>query len=165
MMAPWLLPPAGERSQHVDRRRRGHRQLAVAFTKILEVGLVDDFRAEDLGVADLHSVFRGFRVVGLGREVELPDSIVVLSVAEILVARGQRVVLADLVVETRTEVGAGPRVGHGIGKGNVLLLSLGSRMTALTAARSLIFRRSKLKKKEAFLPSGPPMFPLYCVES
>ena len=93
-------------------------QLAVALAKILEARLVDDFRAEDLGVTNLQGVFRGLRVVGLRRKVKLPDAVVVLRVAEILVARRQRVVLADLVVETRAEVGARPRIGNRIGKGN-----------------------------------------------
>jgi hypothetical protein len=41
----------GECSQNIDSRSCGHRELAVALTKILEVGLIDEFRAEDLGVA------------------------------------------------------------------------------------------------------------------
>ena len=44
-------------------------------------------------------------------------------------------------------------------------VKLGSRTVALMAANSLMLRRSTLKKNDAFLPSGPPMFPLYCVES
>src|SRR4029077_10222368 len=75
-----------------------------------------DLRAEDLGITNLDRVFRGLRVVGLGCKVELPDTAVVLSVAEILVARRERVVLSDLVVEARAEVGAVARVGDYISK-------------------------------------------------
>ena len=159
------VAPGRERSQNIYRRRCRHRQLAVALAKILEARLVDDFCAENLGITNLQRVFRGLRVVGLRRKVELPDSVVVLSVAEILVARRQRVVLADLVVETGAEICACPRIGNRLGKGNGVIDVVGVKGDGVDGARSLMFRRSILKKKEAFLLRGPPRFPLYWVES
>src|SRR5450755_118508 len=106
----------GECAQDVYRRGCSDGKLAVAVAKILEARLIHDFRAENLGVADLQGVFGGFRVVGLGRKVELADSVVVLSIAKILVARRKRVVLADLVIETRAKVGAGPWIRNRVGK-------------------------------------------------
>jgi len=43
-------------------------------------------------------------------------------------------------------------------------LLAGSSTVALTTFSAPILRRSMLKKNEAFLLIGPPMFPLYCWE-
>ena len=118
MIVPWLLPPLVKAPRTLTAGVAVDRKLAVALAQILEARFIDDLGSEDLSIANLHGMFRGLRVVGLRCKVELPDAVVVLRVAEILVARSKRVVLADLVVETRAEIGAVSRVGYRIGKGN-----------------------------------------------
>ena len=118
MIVPRLLPPLVNAPRTLTAGVAVTGNWLSRSRQILEAGLIDDFGPEDLGIANLHGVFRGLRIVGLRCKIELPDSVVVLRVAEILVARRQRVVLADLVVQTRAEVGAVSRVGNRIGKGN-----------------------------------------------
>ena len=112
------IAAGGERSQDVHARESCPRATGCRAREDTGSASHSRFRAEDLGVADLKRVFVGLRVVGLRRKVELPDAVIVLTIAEILVARGQRVVLADLVIEPRTEVGAGTRIRNRVGKGN-----------------------------------------------
>ena len=142
---------AGEGPQNVDRRCGRDWKLAIALAQILEAGLVDDFGPEDLGIANLHGVFRGLRIVGLRFKIELSDSVVVLRVAEILVARRQRVVLADLVVQTRAGVGAVSRVRYRIGKGNGATNVGGIEDQGIDGRKVIDIPPLEIKKEGSFL--------------
>jgi hypothetical protein len=76
----------------------------------LKPGLVHDLRADDLGVADLDGVFGFFVVVTLRRQGQAPNAVIILHVLPELVARGQRVVLGKLEIESRASCGSRMRV-------------------------------------------------------
>src|SRR4029077_19138596 len=106
---------AVECARDVDRGLDTQRALTAGLAEVLEASLVDDPGAENLRVADLQRVLGGLRVVGLGAQAEAPDAIVRLRVAEVLVARGERVVLGELIVEARAYIGAPTWGGNGSG--------------------------------------------------
>src|SRR5258708_35013974 len=86
-------------ADHVDRWTGAQGRLVVVVAAVLKTDLVHGFGSENVRVADLHGMFGGVRVVAGGGERESSDSGIVLGVPVELVAGGQRVVLADLVVE------------------------------------------------------------------
>src|SRR5258706_15199286 len=73
---------------------------------------MDCLRSQNLGVADLAGVFGGSGVVaGLGQPYPT-DTGVLLRVTVKLITGSERVIRTDLVVEARSDVGAGPWVGN-----------------------------------------------------
>src|SRR5580700_6385577 len=74
-------------------------ELIVEFAQVLEVGFIDDLRADDLRVADLQSVLDGVGVVTESRQCECTDALVILIIAIILIACGQGVVFGEGIVE------------------------------------------------------------------
>src|ERR1700694_1573492 len=81
---------------------------------ILEPRLVDYFRANHLGIADLDCVLDFFGEVALRRESKQSNAIIGFSIAEVLIASGQRVIRGERPIEPRAEVRSLPRVGNGL---------------------------------------------------
>jgi hypothetical protein len=124
-------------------------KLVVQLAQVLKARLIYDLRANNLGVADLQSVFSRIGIVALRSQGELTDALVVFDIAVKLIADGQGVIFAERIVKTR---GVSAKV-------------LGSRVRAFTSLRSWIFRRWASRKKDAFLLSGPPTLAVNRVES
>src|ERR1019366_10265812 len=102
----------GETPKHVDAYSGAQRILPAAVAQVLEAGLIYSLRSQDPGIADLHGVFGGSGVVsGLGQH-RPADACVLLCVTVKLIAGGEGIVGTDLVVDPRTDVGAGTRVGN-----------------------------------------------------
>src|SRR4030095_11671456 len=77
---------------------------------VLKASLIDDVFAQCLRVADLNGVLGVERVVRLARQAGLSDTVVFLFFAVILIADGQSIRRRELIVEARSEIGAGARV-------------------------------------------------------
>src|ERR1019366_7078414 len=103
-----------ETPKNIDAYGRAKRCLPAVVAQVLEASLIDGLRSQDLRIADLHRVFGGCGVVASFRQYGRTDTGVLLSVTVKLVAGGERIVRADLVVDTRTDVGAGTRVGNAL---------------------------------------------------
>ena len=107
-----VAPSAGECADDINGRPGGQRSLPVIVPHVLEARFIHDLRPEDLRVADLQGLFRRHGVVAGGRQGKLSDARIVLRVVEVLVAGGERVVRAELVVEARAEIGSRSRIRH-----------------------------------------------------
>src|ERR1022692_2904167 len=103
---PRAVAAAVEPARDVDRGVGVERGLTADVAEILEASLVDDPGAENLCVADLQRLLSGYGIVRLGSQAEGTSDIVGFGIAVILVASSQGVVLAELVVEARADVGA-----------------------------------------------------------
>src|SRR5690349_17418043 len=91
------ITSAGKSAKNIHRRQRTQRVLARSVTPITEPDLVYRPDANHLRVADLKSVLGLPRVVGLGREGELLDSLVQIAVVPELVSKREDVVRTHLV--------------------------------------------------------------------
>src|SRR6267378_6423669 len=103
---------AVKRTNYVDRRAGVQRSLVAVVAVVLKADLVHSFGPENLRVADLDRMFGGVRVVAGRRQREATDARIFLGIAVKLTAGGERVVLANLVVEACANVGACSRVGN-----------------------------------------------------
>ena len=59
------------------------------------------------------------RVVGLGRERECANAVILLGIPIVLIANCQGVVLAELVIDTRGEISSMVGIGHGFNERNL----------------------------------------------
>ena len=87
------------------------RRLIVVRADVLEARFVDAFCVEHLRIADLQGVLEIRNIVSLGLESKLRYSAIGLLLPVEHVADGQRVVMAELKVETRADVEARLRIG------------------------------------------------------
>src|ERR1035438_5477710 len=113
-LVPRTAASSCEIPKHVDAYSRVQWTLPTVVPQVLEARLIDSLRAQDLRIGDLHGMFCGRRVVASFGQHRSTDPSVLLCVAVILIAGGERVVSVDLVVEARTDVGAGMRVGDAL---------------------------------------------------
>src|ERR1039457_3726923 len=102
---------ADESLKHVDGGSRAQRILRAVVPQEGEAGLIHGFRADGLGIADLHGMFGGAGVVAGGRQNEPSYARVLLRVAVELIAHGERIGWSELKVEAGAEVGACSWVG------------------------------------------------------
>jgi hypothetical protein len=103
-----VVASAVEGSQHVDRGLSVYRKLVIEFSQVLKASFVYDLRSNNLRIADLQRVLGGFGVISLRSQSELARSLVILCIPIILIADGQRIVLAQGIVETGREISAMP---------------------------------------------------------
>ena len=101
-----------ESPQNIERRLGIQSVLIVDLTQVLKARFIHDLRAKDLRVADLQSVLGRFRVVTLRGKVEGADTVIVFRVSVVLVASRQRIVLAQLIINSRGDVSAVPQIGN-----------------------------------------------------
>src|SRR5208283_1980603 len=88
----------------VQRRIRAQRNLVAGLAYVLESRLINDRRADDLGVADLYCLFGAVRVVSNRRERKLSNAFIVLVVPHVLIADRQYVTGSELEIEARADV-------------------------------------------------------------
>src|SRR5262249_41746163 len=105
-----VIASATECPTNIDRRVRIECILAVALAQVLKMRFIDDLRSINLGVADLEGILSGDLVISLGWQVELPHTIVVLSITKVLIAGSQRIVLRDCIIKARTDIRAMTRI-------------------------------------------------------
>ena len=119
-----IVAAAGEGRGNYDGGKRAGSNLAFAVADILEVNVVHDGGAENLGVAYLESVFGGENVERLRGKREAGQSVVLLIVTKILIADAERIVFAELVIDARAEIGACARLGDGSAEGRGLKIGI-----------------------------------------
>ena len=106
------ITSVGEGAKDVHGCKRARRVLIAVVVPVLKANLVYRLGANHLRVADLDCVLGLAGVVRLGGERELLDSLVQVPVVPELVAKGQNIVVAELIVNPWTEIGPSLRVEH-----------------------------------------------------
>src|SRR5258706_14630070 len=86
--ADFAVATALKCSQYVYGWVRIQCRLAVVVPQILKARFIDNLCSKNLGVTDLHGLFGGSGVVGLGRQNSLPNTVVRLRVPVVLITRG-----------------------------------------------------------------------------
>src|ERR1041385_484053 len=112
-----LGPAARERVLHIDGRNRIVRCVARNLMRELETRLVDCARIENRSLSQTKSLLRAERAILARAKRESAGACRVTAVL-VFIARHQRVVLVDLIIEPRTKLDATVGQGHRLGKRN-----------------------------------------------
>src|SRR5689334_19428834 len=108
------VPPAGESARHTDGRQAVLSVLIIAVANVLEARLVNNFRVENLRVTYLQGLLGVFDIVTRRRQRKLPNAAIGFCLPVKLVARRQRIVLAELVINSRAKIGPDTRIRDGL---------------------------------------------------
>jgi hypothetical protein len=102
----YLSAATGERAGYGDSGKIGTFHLSRVGVKQLEMRLVDHLGAQDRGFDQLYGVVCVQSMIGALQKIEIAYALVVKIVPCVTVAHGQRVVLAELIIDARADAKA-----------------------------------------------------------
>src|SRR5207245_1637723 len=107
-------PAARKSTLDLDGGGAVQRILIIVFANELKARFVDRASAEGLRVTQLKSVLGLERAVADGWQIEDPNTVTILVIPPILVARGESVSRRNLIIEPLAEIGARARVWRSV---------------------------------------------------
>src|SRR4029077_4698005 len=109
-----VVSATGESTAHVHGGSGVEDSFGAAGANVLKASFINGAFVKRFRVADLQSVFGVELVEALRGQVKLTDAVVDFIFPEILIARSERVAGRKLIINPRSQIGAGARIGNSV---------------------------------------------------